>query len=249
MSKYLLSYRTCESSCGGHLRQHCILFRTFFKPKYSACCCLSSTLQNHLSTPTPDFYSYNSAGKQKTGQLPQIISLLSDQKSWPHLISFQHFPVEASFLAVVAKILTGYSFLYVSLCPSFSFFHILNVPGYLSWVLRPLPLKVNLHDFLSNLIPTYHFHHISISQILISSSPWSQKFIYPTDISTGLSQQACWTQYQIEFSIFPFPRWPPYLVFSSPVNDTTIHPDTYVWKLRVGLNMCLWIGSDHSSPA
>lgn len=223
MSKYLFSYRTCESSCSGHSSLPSDSIAFCLEPSSNPNTLLAATcllpFRTILSTPSPDFYSYNSARKQKNNTISSNNLFVVRSKILISFDRFPEFPCWSFFFAVVAKIFSGYSFLCFSLCPSYSFSHILNVPGYQRWVLGSLPLKVSLHDFPNNLISTYHFHHISISQILIPSSPMSQKFIYPTDISTGLSQQGCRTQYQIEFSIFPFPRWPPYLVFPCSVDD------------------------------
>lgn len=96
-----------------------------------------------LSLPTLTeflFLQFHKETKTETVLL-QMIFLLPNAKSLSHLISFQLFSLEASFLAMVALILCGHSAFSVSIffsllfpypdCPKWSCSQ--------HWVLRPLP--------------------------------------------------------------------------------------------------------------
>ena len=129
--------------------------------------------------------------KQKQ-QLFQMTSLLPNQQLLSHLISSQHFPVEASFSGCCGndpqQLL---SFLCFSLLP---FFFLFPYPKY-SWAPELGP-QASFFPRQSTWFPRQSDPNLSLSsyiyhsQILIPGSPLSCESIYPKDISTGLSQQA-----------------------------------------------------------
>lgn len=134
MSKYLFSYRTCESSCSGHSSLPSDSIAFCLEPSSNPNTLLAATcllpFRTILSTPSPDFYSYNSARKQKNNTISSNNLFVVRSKILISFDRFPEFPCWSFFFGCCGK---DIQWLQLSLFQSLPFLFLLPYPK-CAWV-------------------------------------------------------------------------------------------------------------------